>query len=318
MALAFEYFSPAEAEQYAFYRIPKMLISDERFRCISTEAKLLYGILLDRVSLSLKNGWVDEQNHVYIIYTIEQTMADMNCSNKKAISILKELENKVPLIEKKRQGLGKPNLIYVKNFFCQCKGTDEDVKNVAKSDSGVKKGNVSGCKNDISAGGKSTCPDVKEVHRNNTDNNNTEFSNTNPILSSQMGSDEMEEEYEKYRAYFYERLGVDAFLNRSPYEGETIMGLLELITDTCCTRKKIIYIAGEPKPAAVVKGRFMKLEMGHMEYVMKCLNENSTKVNNIRQYMLTTLYNAPSTIGPYYRVWVNNDMATGRLGGNYE
>ena len=104
MALAFEYFSPAEAEQYAFYRIPKMLISDERFRCISTEAKLLYGILLDRVFLSLKNGWVDEQNHVYIIYTIEQTMADMNCSNKKAISILKELENKVPLIEKKTPG----------------------------------------------------------------------------------------------------------------------------------------------------------------------------------------------------------------------
>lgn len=121
MAMAFEYFSPAEAEQYAFYRIPKLLISDDRFRCISTEAKLLYGILLDRVSLSLKNGWVDEENHVYIIFTIEQVMEDMNCSNKKAIAILKELETKVPLIEKKRQGLGKPNLIYVKNFFCQCK-----------------------------------------------------------------------------------------------------------------------------------------------------------------------------------------------------
>lgn len=111
--MAFDYFTPGEAEQYAFYRVPKLLITGEQFKTLSMESKLLYGILLDRVSLSLRNGWVDEQNHVYIIYTIEQIMQEMNCSNKKAVTMLAELEKKVALIEKKRQGLGKPNLIYV-------------------------------------------------------------------------------------------------------------------------------------------------------------------------------------------------------------
>ena len=74
--MAFDYFTPGEAEQYAFYRVPKLLITGEQFRTLSMEAKLLYGILLDRVSLSLRNGWVDEQNHVYIIYTIEQIMQE--------------------------------------------------------------------------------------------------------------------------------------------------------------------------------------------------------------------------------------------------
>ncbi|MDY4769502.1 MAG: DUF6017 domain-containing protein [Lachnospiraceae bacterium] len=318
MAMSFEYFSPAEAEQYAFYRIPKMLISDDRFRCISTEAKLLYGILLDRVSLSLKNGWVDEQNHVYIICTIEQVMADMNCSNKKAIAILKKLETKVPLIEKKRQGLGKPNLIYVKNFFCQCKDEEEFEEDVDNSPSRMKKGNVSGCKNDTSVGDNSTFTDMTKVHGNNTNNNNTEISNTNPILSGQMGSDEMESEYLKYKIYFHEKLGIDALISMYPYEKDTILGLWDLITDTCSSRKKVIYIAGEAKSSSIVKSRFMKLDMSHLQYVMKCLNENSTRINNIRQYILTTLYNAPSTIGPFYRAWVNNDMATGQLGGNYE
>ena len=115
--MTFDYFTPGDAEQYAYYSIPKMLIKGEQFRGISMEAKLLYGILLDRVSLSLKHGWVDENNHVYIIFTIEQIMEEMNCGNKKAVTLLNELEKKIHLVEKKRQGLGKPNLIYVKNFY---------------------------------------------------------------------------------------------------------------------------------------------------------------------------------------------------------
>lgn len=126
--MTYDYFTPGEAEQYTFYRIPKLLITGEQFRNLSIEAKLLYGILLDRVSLSLRNGWVDENNHVYIIYTIEQIMEEMNCSNKKAVTMLSELEKKVSLVEKKRQGLGKPNLIYVKNFFTRNQSDCEQIQ----------------------------------------------------------------------------------------------------------------------------------------------------------------------------------------------
>ena len=107
----FDYFYGAQAEQFAFYRVPKVLFTNDRFKYLSAEAKTLYGILLDRVPLSAKNGWIDEQGRVYIICTIEEIMEDMNCGNKKAIQLLSDLEDKVGLIERKRQGLGKPNLI---------------------------------------------------------------------------------------------------------------------------------------------------------------------------------------------------------------
>ena len=154
--MAFDYFTPGEAEQYAFYRVPKLLSTGEQFRTLSMEAKLLYGILLDRVSLSLRHGWVDEQNHVYIIYTIEQIMNEMNCSNKKAVTMLSELEKKVALIEKKRQGLGKPNLIYVKNFFtanqpdCEYDQPENtlDVDNLEMESSEMSNVHPQKCKND--------------------------------------------------------------------------------------------------------------------------------------------------------------------------
>lgn len=112
-----DYFYGPQAERFTFYRIPKALFLEERFRSLSTEAKMLYGILLDRMSLSLKNGWMDDQGRGYIIFTISEVMAHMGCANQKAISLLVELEKKAGLIARKRQGLGRPNLIYVKHFM---------------------------------------------------------------------------------------------------------------------------------------------------------------------------------------------------------
>ena len=114
--MAFDYFYGRESEQYAFYRIPKLLFTNARLKGLSTDAKLLYGILLDRVSLSVKNGWMDKKGRVYIIFTLEEIMEAMGCADQKATRLLVELEKKCGLIERKRQGLGKPTLIYVKNF----------------------------------------------------------------------------------------------------------------------------------------------------------------------------------------------------------
>ena len=114
--MQYEYFYGAQAEQFSFYRIPKALFTEPNFRELSTDAKVLYGILLDRMSLSLKNQWLDAQNKVYIIFTVEEIMDEMNCANQKATRLMVELEKQAGLIERKRQGLGRPNLIYVKNF----------------------------------------------------------------------------------------------------------------------------------------------------------------------------------------------------------
>lgn len=112
------YYYGAESEQYSFYRIPKLLFTDSRFANISTDAKLLYGILLDRMSLSVKNGWHDEQGRVYIIFTLEDVAETLGYKTEKAIKLFNELDTTkgVGLIERVRQGQGRASLIYVKNF----------------------------------------------------------------------------------------------------------------------------------------------------------------------------------------------------------
>lgn len=114
----FDYYYGTEAEQFSFFRIPRVLIQDPRFKQVSTDAKLLYGLMLDRMSLSMKNGWLDEENRVYIIYTLENIMEDLNCGKDKGVKILAELDTVkgIGLIERKKRGLGKPSIIFVKNF----------------------------------------------------------------------------------------------------------------------------------------------------------------------------------------------------------
>ena len=118
MTLSLPYYYGHEAEQYAFFRIPKMLLTDDRFAGISSDAKLLYGLLLDRMELSVRNGWLDDQNRVYIVFTTEEVMSTLHCRSEKAARLFAELDGKkgIGLIERKRLGLGKPSLIYVKNF----------------------------------------------------------------------------------------------------------------------------------------------------------------------------------------------------------
>ncbi len=277
--------------------MPKVLFTSERFKDLSAESKTLYGIMLDRVSLSVKHNWIDEGGRVYIIYTIEQIMADLSCGNKKAGQLLDELERKAGLIERKRQGLGKPNMIYVKNFIS---AVDNSVG-----------GHFLKCQNDTSGSVKITSLEVSKRHGTNTDLNNTDYIDTDPILS---GSDDEGMRIRKeYEEYFRSSLEIEALLRDDPYEEETIMGILDILVDTCCTKRKAIRIAGDDKPAEVVKSQLMKLTAEHIRYVLKCLTKNSTKVRNIRQYLLTALYNAPTTISPYYQAWVNNDMAEGML-----
>lgn len=124
-----DYFTERDAIEYAFYRIPKVLITDPQYRPVSTDAKLLYGLLLDRMDLSVKKRWLDEQGRVFLFYTIESIQADLCCCKEKACKLLGELE-RAGLIERKRQGRGNPSIIYVKRFIKKSeKQTSEGRKN---------------------------------------------------------------------------------------------------------------------------------------------------------------------------------------------
>ena len=293
MICVYDYFYGPEGEQFSFIRVPKIFFENEAYRSMSAEAKILYGFLLDRVSVSLKNGWKDDQNRIFIICTIEEIMGKLGCGNKKAVQILTELENKIGLIERKRQGLGKPNLIYVKNFIRTVDNSGQ--RHFLK------------CQNDTSGSVRTTSLEMSESHGSNTNLSNTDMSNTENLIYPGTDSDGMAER-RSCEDYFRRSLEYDILLQNNPYEKKTLEGILDLLVDTCCSRKAYIRIAGDNKSGEVVRSRFMKLDSSHIQYVLSCLKENTTDVRNIRQYLLAALYNAPTTISAYYQAKVNYDF----------
>ena len=130
--VSFDYYYGNESEQFIFYRIPKLLFTDDRFSELSIEAKVLYGIMLDRMGLSIKNKWFDEQKRVYIVFTVDKIMDLLHCREQKANKLLKDLEE-IGLIEKRRNGLGKPNFIYIKNFLGFYKKNDDGMKKTVET-----------------------------------------------------------------------------------------------------------------------------------------------------------------------------------------
>ena len=398
--IQFDYFRGMEAEQYSFYRVPKVLFTAECFKSLSCEAKVLYGLMLDRMSLSIKNRWFDDEDRVYIIFTVDEIAELMNCGTQKAVKLIKELDtsNGIGLIEKKRLGLGKPNVIYVKNFMIkeipnQLMKTDnvqkqeeyfseetvmgenageiadmqsegnfrEEIANLQKQEEQRGKSAISqNCENHHSKIVKITNQELSESQFKNSENHNsgmmkttnqefpeskfnnyenqnsgmmkmeiqefpksqsnktdinkTDFSETDNIPSYQIQSRspvspdkrDVIEEMKIYRELIKERI------EYKYHEQEDVDELVELMVEVMMMPDdSTIRIAGVDKPVALVKNRFMKLNYSHIEYVLFCLHRNTTKVGNIKAYLLTTLYNAPLTISNYYQAEVNHDMYGG-------
>ncbi len=354
--LKFDYYYGIEAEQFSFYRVPRLLIKDERFKGLSSDAKLLYGLMLDRMSLSMKNGWLDDENRAYIIYAVENIMEDLGCSKPTCIKVIKELDadNGIGLIEKKRRGLGKPDIIYVKNFDSVPekeraeKPGNTDVSTEVKNLYFKKERNLTSesketellqvkepdfkRENNLTSGSKGTVlQEVKEFapNYNNTNYNNqnyTDMSYTNPINQSAgdvnsagtQGKDDMIDvidETSAYMALIRDNLDYEHHMKYGQHgDREMYEEIYETVCDVVCVKRKTIRINGEEYPYELVKSRFLKLNSSHVEYVMGCMRETVTKITNIRAYLVTALYNAPSTMSHYYQQEVQHDM----YGGGWE
>ena len=374
-----DYYYGNEAEQYSFYRIPKVLFTDSRFKGVSVEAKVLYGLLLDRMSLSVKNGWMDGDGRVYIIFTIADVMETLVCAEQKANRLLGGLDSVkgVGLIERKRRGLGKPNVIYVKNFIRKPPapgGSPVSEPSAESTLSGQKpatgttsippdmpvqpenlKSQIQNCENHKSGTVKITSLELRNSQTNNTDLNNTEMSETDPSINPEMaessgtgtergralsvhqesrnvkpgsgncgeradageGMNEMDKMglYSAYRTLIRENISYSILLERHPHDRERLDGFVELMAEICSSTRKTTRINQEDMSTEVVKSRFLKLDSSHIEYVMDCLDRNTTLVGNIRAYTLSALFNAPLTISQYYASLVSHDMARGFDGG---
>lgn len=444
--VTFKFFEGRDVDQFTFYRIPKQLFTVSYFKGISCEAKVLYGLMLDRISLSVKNQWFDENNRAYIYFTIDDVMELLGCGKNKAIKCLKELdvETGIGLTQKRRQGFGKSNMIYVKTFLVESKAEHKKVDHrVADRDQynnlpwGEGREGIQKIEKQTSVGENGNCPDVLEqtslqdterlektvmpenkdvsvteidlydqnqeensrfnpvinrdsdntsaitgqdrlaqkfhkqtngekgtvpevcfpnlkksqkqtsrspenkllevyyLNPNNTEYNKTEYSDSKsyrivsddrdslPIVTetvdtmrydgkqTERGTRKragLENETGTVSALIWDNIDLDTLVVARPGDKDLIMEIYSLIVEMVSSRSEEIVIASSRYPAELVRSRFLKLGYDHINYVIDCLEKNTTKVKNIRKYLLATLFNAPVTMDGYYRAEVRHDM----------
>ncbi len=332
--MRFDYYYGNQAEQFSFIKIPRMLLLDPTFAPLSIQSKLLYGVLLDRMGLSMRNGWFDEENRVYIIYQISEIQDDLGFSKRKAIDYLTELE-RFGLVEKKRRGRGLPSILYIKSFMAK---EAENLRSTDRETSEADSVEIRSDENDTSEDDtllvrsveidtsrssqialqevqESTLLEVRKSAplKSNNNINNTEFNNTiqsNLILSKpeedEMGCDRRMTEI--YRKIVQENISYECLKERYPYDVELLDGIVDIILEVSVNQSKTMSVASAIYPTDLVKSRFQKLNSQHIQYVIYCFDRNTTKVGNIKKYLMAALFNAPSTIGGYYTAEVHHDM----------
>lgn len=303
--ITLDYYYGLEAEQYTFFRIPKILFSPT-YKTLSVSAKMLYALMLDRMSLSARNRWMDEDGRVFIYFRMSEIMSALGCGHNKAIALYAELE-KVGLIERKKQGMGRPAKIYIKIY----------IKNF------IPKTGSQQPKKEVPATPINEYNDFPSAERNNKNyKNNTYISDTDPSIypvqeevtepvSEPEQMDAMDTT-DEYRELLEENIDLAYLRQNGHADDELLDEIMDLLVDTVTSRKPTIRIGGEDLPTEVVRSRLLKLDASHIEYVLDSMLQNTTKVRNIRAYLLTSLYNAPTTLSSYYTALVNHDLYSDR------
>ncbi len=271
-----------------FFILPKEIMNKK----LSDGGKLLYALMLDRHHLSLENEWRDGEGRVYIYFVTNEIKKIMGYSNEKVVKLLAELERE-GLIQRKRQGQGKPSVIYV-NDLC------------SEMAAGKPKNKTSENRN--SRHSETEKQEFRKLECNNTDNNNTDKSYTDNKSNPSDGEGWMEK-----RAHFKKR--VEKNINYTAAVEKFGKGwcdeIVELITDTLISEREYIKIGGENYPAEAVKSRLLKINDMHLSYINDALSENHSRIRNIRSFLLTTIYRAPQTMENWYSAKVNYDMEKG-------
>ena len=330
--MRFDYFYGSQADSFAFYRIPRVLVTGDEFRSLSTDAKLLYGLMLDRMGLSIRNGWYDDEGRVFIYYRADEIQVDLNCGHDKALKLLAELDTAkgIGLIERAKQGQGKPTIIYVKQFTApdvpaptpdeDSHGPDSGSTEVQTSEKPTSRHRKIRCQ-EVGNSEVKTSDNQTSRHRkgrradigksdgsynniNQTYDSHTYPSDTYPSIHPPSPRGWMDR-YDQ-RARIKEQIDYSRLVHR--YQREEVDSLVELITDTLASTAPYIRIGGSEIDLDTVKDRFSQLDGSHIEYVLDAMQNTTTKIQNIRAYLLTALYNAPVTIDPYYSAAVRHDF----------
>lgn len=310
-----DYYYHQEANQFASFRIPKALFTDIRFSNISTDAKLLYGLMLDRMSLSLMNKWLDDKGRVYIYFTLEDACELMNVAHGKAVKLFAELDfNKgVGLIERKKQGQGRPAIIYLKNFA--------SAQNPEKIPAGKEKPDFRNSEVKPSQNRKPGVPktgsadfrfsDANKTNINKTEDNNQSIfegvaENAAPVLFS--AGEDLEELMDCYRDAIKSNIEYDLLCKKKSVDSSILDEIVELMVCTAINQDSLVRIGSQEYPNSYVKKRLLGMDSSHMEYVLDSLAKTTSKVRNIKAYLLATLFNAPCTMENCYAATIQHDL----------
>ncbi len=285
----------------AYAKIPKDVLKSD----ISSDAKVLYACILDRYSLSQKNGWLDGEGRIYVIFPVSEVMKALHCSKVKARKVFSELEN---LVKRKRRGQGKPDIIYISD-----EGTaDEESAEIfdKSSESEPLEENIISPKSDNcepSGGSENILQEVAEMTPNNNKYNNNKINKNNIYIPSYPINPYtwIEERKECIKNI---KLNIDYDALILDRQKEIIDEIVSAMANNICSTKEFIIISGEYVPKEEVKRKLLSLNQFHIEYVYDCLAKNKTDIKNMSAYLLTTLYRAPDCMNLHYRSMVNCDL----------
>lgn len=321
--MQFDYFYGNESEQFTFYRIPKVLVSSPQFRKVSDSAKLLYGLMLDRMSLSIKNGWFDEQNRAYIYFTVKDIMEYMCCATEKATKITAELDSVkgIGLIERVKPGQGKPARIYVKKFLPDYMETYQKPRasEIEKQDFPKPKSQTfENRKSRVSTAEIQDFRESKCNYNNIKDNefNNTDLSNINPINRSECVTDDTEpqhykterliDRYNKTVAQIKKQIEYDSLISTN--DAEIINNIVNVMADVMLIDIPSYEIEGNIISTELVQIRYSQITYGSLDAFLIEFSKIYYKIKNPKAYLTTALYNVALTAGAALTNRVNHDM----------
>lgn len=313
--MQFDYFYGNEAEQFTFYRIPKILITSPHFKKISDSAKLLYGLMLDRMSLSIRNGWLDDDNRAYIFFTTNDVMEQMCCGTEKATKMLTELDSEkgIGLIERVKQGQGKPAIIYLKKFY-ELEDTARSTKLSEIESQDFQESKVKTFENRKTRLSGIEKQDFRKSKCNYNNINNTDINYIYPInqdnYNIQNSDTQTEEEwidrYTKTVDEIKKQIDYDYLINHA--ERDIVDEVVNIMAEVMTVYRPKYKIEGDFIEYNAVVNRFRQITAQKLEICLLAYSRKIQRIKNPKAYWISTLYNIPLTSGIVLQNMINSDI----------
>ena len=337
--MQFDYFYGSEAEQFTFYRIPKILITSQFFKKVSDSAKLLYGLMLDRMSLSIRNGWLDDDNRAYIFFTTNDVMEQMCCGTEKATKMLAELDSEkgIGLIERVKQGQGRPAIIYLKKFYdFEDKDTTsqsstsknenqafEESKNKTFENRKTRLSEIESqefrkSKNKTFENRKSRVSETEsqDFRKSKCNYNNINYTDINYIYPINQdsyniqNSDQTEERwidrYTKTVDEIKKQIDYDYLINYA--ERDIVDEVVNIMAEVMTIPRPKYKIEGDFVEYDAVLNNLKKITAEQLEVCLLAYSRQRQRIRNPKAYWISVLYNIPLTSNIVLQNMVNSDM----------